>query len=94
MKCLLWLKSDDLCANLYRGGGRRDRRRFRVLGLAAARPERVVEKLAAAALPGWRVHALRGNLAGYWSLSVTGNWRLIARFERGDAMDLDLVDYH
>jgi len=27
-------------------------------------------------------------------LSVTGNWRLVVRFEEGDAFDLDLVDYH
>lgn len=52
------------------------------------------DRLAAAALPGWRVHALKGELAGFWSLTVTGNWRLIARFEGGDAHDLDLVDYH
>jgi toxin HigB-1 len=52
------------------------------------------EKLAAAALPGWRVHALRGDLAGFWSFTVTGNWRLIVRFERADAFDLDLIDYH
>jgi proteic killer suppression protein len=52
------------------------------------------EKLAAAALPGWRMHALKGGLLGHWSLTVTGNWRLIVRFEAGDAYDLDLVDYH
>jgi proteic killer suppression protein len=52
------------------------------------------ERLAAAALPGWRVHALKGEMAGFWSLTVTGNWRLIARFEDGDAHDLDLLDYH
>ena len=47
-----------------------------------------------AALPGWRVHALKGDLAGFWSLTVTGNWRLIARFQGGDAYDLDLLDHH
>ena len=52
------------------------------------------ERLAAASLPGWRVHALKGELAGFWSLTVTGNWRLIVRFEGSDALDLDLVDYH
>jgi toxin HigB-1 len=43
---------------------------------------------------GWRLHALRGDLEGYWSISVTGNWRLIFRFEAGNAFDLDLIDYH
>ena len=44
--------------------------------------------------PGWRLHPLKGELAGFWSLTVTGNWRLIFRFTDGDAFDLDLVDYH
>ena len=44
--------------------------------------------------PGWRLHRLKGEYAGYWSLTVSGNWRLIFRFEKGDAFDLDLVDYH
>ena len=45
-------------------------------------------------LPGWRLHALRGDLAGRYSLSVSGNWRLIFRFENGNASDIDRVDYH
>jgi proteic killer suppression protein len=45
-------------------------------------------------VPGWRLHPLRGDLRGHWSLSVSGNWRLIFRFEDGDTFDLDLVDYH
>ena len=45
-------------------------------------------------LPGFRLHALKGNLTGYWSLSVSGNWRLVFRFDAGNAFDLDLVDYH
>lgn len=45
-------------------------------------------------LPGMRLHGLTGNLAGFWSVSVSGNWRIIFRFEDGDAYDVDLVDYH
>ena len=44
--------------------------------------------------PGWRLHQLKGDLAGFWSLTVSGNWRIIFRFEDGEAFDLDLVDYH
>lgn len=44
--------------------------------------------------PGWRLHALTGSLKGHWSLSVTGNRRLIFRFKRGNVLDLDLLDYH
>jgi proteic killer suppression protein len=46
------------------------------------------------AIPGWRLHSLAGDLKGFWSISVTGNCRLIFRFNAGDALDLDLVDYH
>jgi toxin HigB-1 len=45
-------------------------------------------------LPGFRLHALRGELAGYWSVTVSANWRIIFRFEQGDATDVDLIDYH
>lgn len=44
--------------------------------------------------PGWRLHSLKGGLAGCWSVRVTGNWRLVFRFEDGEAVDVDLIDYH
>ena len=43
---------------------------------------------------GYRLHPLKGNLKGFWSVSVSGNWRLIFRFEDGNAFDVDLLDYH
>lgn len=45
-------------------------------------------------LPGLRLHPLKGKLKGFWSVSVTGNWRIVFRFEDGDVYDVDLVDYH
>ena len=45
-------------------------------------------------VPGWRLHALKGDLLGHWSLSVSGNWRLVFTWQDGTANDLDLVDYH
>jgi proteic killer suppression protein len=45
-------------------------------------------------LPGWGLHALKGDLAGFWSVWVNGNWRLIFRFEDGDAVSVDYRDYH
>jgi toxin HigB-1 len=45
-------------------------------------------------LPGYRLHPLKGDLAGYWSIMVSGNRRIIFRFEGGNAIDVDLVDYH
>jgi toxin HigB-1 len=47
-----------------------------------------------AMFPGWRLHPLKGELKGFWSVTITRNWRLIFRFEHGDAFDVDLVDYH
>ena len=45
-------------------------------------------------LPGYRLHSLRGDRRGLWSISITGNWRITFRFEDGDVYDFDLVDYH
>lgn len=45
-------------------------------------------------LPGYRLHPLKGDLKGFWSVTVSGNWRIVFRFEDGDAYDVDLVDYH
>ncbi len=45
-------------------------------------------------LPGYRLHALKGELRGFWSISISGNWRVIFRMEDGQATDVDLVDYH
>lgn len=46
------------------------------------------------ALPNWGLHQLRGKMAGFWSVSVSGNWRLIFKFEGGDAVLVDYLDYH
>ena len=44
--------------------------------------------------PGWRLHPLRGNRRGLWSVHVSGNWRIVFRFQDGEAVDIDLIDYH
>jgi toxin HigB-1 len=44
--------------------------------------------------PSFRLHALKGELKEFHAVTVRANWRLIFRFENGDAYDLDLVDYH
>ena len=45
-------------------------------------------------LPGYRLHRLTGNLRGFYSVRVTGNWRIIFRFKDGSALDVDMVDHH
>jgi proteic killer suppression protein len=45
-------------------------------------------------LPGLNLHALKGSLKKFWSVSVSGNWRVIFRFEDGYVLDVDYLDYH
>lgn len=46
------------------------------------------------ALPNWRLHPLKGKLAGHWAVWVDQHWRLTFRFEDGDAVLVDYQDYH
>jgi proteic killer suppression protein len=66
-----------------------DKLRDMLLAIDAA--ERVEET---GLFPGWRLHPMKGDLKGYWSLTITGNWRLLFRFEDGDAFDLHIDDPH
>lgn len=43
---------------------------------------------------GWKLHPLSGKLAGHWSVTVNGNWRLTFRFEGEDVVLVDYQDYH
>ena len=45
-------------------------------------------------LPGYRLHALSGDYKGFWSIRISGNFRIVFRMEDGDVYDVDLVDYH
>lgn len=44
--------------------------------------------------PGFGFHALRGNLTGRYAITVSRNWRLTFGWDDGDAIDIDLEDYH
>ena len=44
-------------------------------------------------LPGFRLHPLKGQMRGFWAVTVRANWRVIFRFGDG-AEDVDYVDYH
>lgn len=54
---------------------------------AAARP-------ADLARPSWRLHGLSGDRAGFLSLTVQANWRLVFRFDGTNVELLDYLDYH
>jgi len=45
-------------------------------------------------LPGFRLHLLKGELKGFYGVTVRANWRVIFRFADRDAFDLDYLDYH
>ncbi len=45
-------------------------------------------------IPGFRLHPLKGDLAGFWAVTIRGNWRIVFRFEDGNVSDVDLIDYH
>lgn len=45
-------------------------------------------------IPGYRLHELKGNRRGIWSMTVSGNWRIVFRFVDGAALDVDFTDYH
>lgn len=45
-------------------------------------------------LPGYRLHPLTGDRRGQWSVRVSGNWRIVFRFQDGVPVDVTLVDYH
>ena len=80
---------------LYEKGDRR-----RMPSTSVAKIERILSRLDEAAspasmdLPGFRLHPLKGDRAGFWAVTVTGNWRVVFRFEGEHASDVDLVDYH
>ena len=44
--------------------------------------------------PSWALHPLRGELKGYWAITVNGNWRVIFCFEGVNVILLDYLDYH
>ena len=45
-------------------------------------------------LPGFRLHPLKGDLKGFWAVTVRANWRVMFRFVNGDVKDVDYCDYH
>ena len=80
---------------LYKDGGR-----SKIRADLVDKVERILTLLDAATsvqslnLPGYNLHPLKGNLKEFWSVTVRSNWRIIFRFEAGNAYDVDLIDYH
>lgn len=45
-------------------------------------------------ISGLRLHPMKGHLKGFWAVDVSGNWRIVFRFEDDEPHDVDLTDYH
>jgi proteic killer suppression protein len=45
-------------------------------------------------IPSYRLHPLKGELRGFWAVTVRANWRIVFRFEGTDVFDVELIDYH
>jgi len=71
-----------------------------VIGEHAEKLRDILARLDAAAvvsdmdLPGFRLHPLKGELRGFWAVTVRANWRVVFRLADGDVLDVDYVDYH
>lgn len=46
------------------------------------------------AFPGWRLHKLSGDLRDFWSIWVSGNYRIIFKWDGQNVSDVDYLDYH
>ncbi|MEW6689094.1 MAG: type II toxin-antitoxin system RelE/ParE family toxin [Pseudomonadota bacterium] len=66
----------------------------------AERIRRILDRLDVATkpedmnLPGFKFHGLKGDRKGVFAVSVSGNWRITFEFEAGDAVYVNLEDYH
>jgi proteic killer suppression protein len=54
----------------------------------------IAKEIEAMNLATFRLLPLKGNLDGFWSITVRANWRVIFRFDNGKTIDVDLIDYH
>ncbi|MBI5102935.1 MAG: type II toxin-antitoxin system mRNA interferase toxin, RelE/StbE family [Nitrospirae bacterium] len=66
----------------------------------AGRLARILDRLDASLsphdmdLPGFKLHELKGRERGVWAVHISGNWRVVFRFEGNDAAQVDYLDYH
>lgn len=61
------------------------------LQLVLSAPAKLIAELQR---PSFRLHPLKGNYKGFWTITVRANWRIVFRFVNETAYDIDLEDYH
>lgn len=52
------------------------------------------EEIEGVDVPTFRLHQLKGDLKGVYAVTIRANWRIVFRFNEGNAFDVDFVDYH
>ncbi len=92
--------ADDGTEDIFHGNRSKAARRCLPpeLWLAARRKldrlNRATEPRDLADPPGNRLESLKGDRAGYFSIRINDQYRIVFRFERSDARDVQIVDYH
>jgi len=92
--------ADEATEDIFHGNRSKAARRCLPQGLWPAarrkldRLNRAREPRELADPPGNRLEALKGDYAGYFSIRINDQYRIVFRFERSDARDVQIVDYH
>lgn len=92
--------ADEATEDIFHGNRSKAARRCLPPGLWPAarrkldRLNRAREPRELADPPGNRLEALKGDFAGYFSIRINDQYRIVFRFERSDARDVQIVDYH
>lgn len=107
LNCLVLRIATHYTSGVIRGFRHKGLRRLYTTGSTqgidpshARRLRRILASLDAATepreldLPGYRLHALKGNMKGRWSITVSGNWRVTFIFTGTDVDQIDYMDYH
>lgn len=92
--------ADEATEDIFHGNRRKAARRCLPPELWAAarrkldRLNRAREPRDLADPPGNRLEVLKGDFAGYFSIRINDQYRIVFRFERSDARDVEIIDYH
>lgn len=81
--------------------GENSRHARRIPEALHAKAQRLLDQLNAALVvdilrrpPGNRLERLKGDREGFWSIRINDQWRVVFRWQDGEALDVDIIDYH
>jgi len=78
---------DDEFVPAFQDVARRAKRKLESLNAAARLEDLMVP-------PSNRLEKLRGDLAGFYSIRINDQWRVVFRWHKGDGYDVRIIDYH